>query len=87
MSRKGATKMSDKQKTTQKESRTPFEGLPFGAMMAKMMGRQGQSCGCMEMMSQMMEQQDMDCDCAEMMTMCGRAQDNKETTAEASQKA
>ncbi len=79
--------MSGKQKTTRKDPRTPFEGRPFGAMMARMMGRPEQGCGCMEMMSQLMEQQGIDCDCAEMMTMCGRAQDNKETTTEAGQKA
>ncbi len=70
--------MSDKQKTTQEESRNPF-----AAMMEKMMGQQGQGCGCKEMMSQMMSRQGTDCGCADMMAMCGgQAQDKEETTAE-----
>ena len=72
--------MTDEQKTTQEESRTPFAGMPFAAMMEKMMGQQGQGCNCMEMMSQMMSQQEMDCDCAEMMAKCcGQAQDEEKT--------
>ncbi len=73
--------MSNEQKTTQKESRSPFEGMPFVAMMEKMMSQQGQGCGCAEMMSQMMGQQGVSCDCADMMTMCGATQDEEETTA------
>lgn len=38
--------MTDKQKTTPEEPRTPFEGMPFAAMMRKMMGRRGPNCGC-----------------------------------------
>lgn len=86
--------MSDEQKTTQEKPRDPFAGMPFAAMMKKMMGQQGQGCGCIEMMSQMMGQQDMDCDCAapgvmsQMMAMCGGAQNEEEkTTAEATQEA
>ena len=63
--------MSDEQKTTQEESRDPFAGMPFAAMMEKMMGQQGQGCGCKEMMSQLMSQQGTDCGCADMMAKCG----------------
>ncbi len=71
--------MTDEQKTTQEEPRAPFEGMPFAAMMRKMMGQQGGGCGCdcTEMMSQMM-------------TMCGGtpAQGEEEkTTTETTQKA
>ena len=55
--------MSDKQKTTQKNCCTPSEGMPFAAMMEKMMGQQGRGCGCIEMMSQMMEQPGETCPC------------------------
>ncbi len=83
--------MSNEQKTTQEESRSPFEGLPFAAMMEKMMSQQGQGCDCLEMMSQMMGQQDKDCDCAEMMpqmkAMCGGTQNEEETVAETTQEA
>ena len=80
--------MSNEQKTAQKESHSPFEGMPFAAMMEKMMGQQGQGCGCADMMSQMMGQQGMDCDCSDMMAMCGGAQEKEESTAaEATQQA
>lgn len=43
--------MTGKQKTTQEEPRAPFEGIPFAAMMKKMLGRQGGGCSCAEMMA------------------------------------
>jgi hypothetical protein len=60
--------MTDKQKTTQKEPRVPFESMPFAAMMQKMMSRQWPGCDCAKMMSQMM-------------AMCGGAQDETEEEA------
>ncbi|MFQ5580925.1 MAG: hypothetical protein ACE5FZ_09955 [Nitrospiria bacterium] len=61
--------MTDEQKTTQEEPRAPFEGIPFAAMMRKMMGQQGSGCDCatQSMMSQMM-------------AMCGGAQTEEEKT-------
>ncbi len=59
--------MTDEQKTTQEESSTPFEDMPFAAMMQKMMGQQGSGCGCAEMMSQMAP-------------MCGGVQNEEEKT-------
>ncbi len=80
--------MSDEQKTTQEEAGEPFAGMSFATMMEKMMGRQGQGCGCMETMSQMMSQQGTGFDCTNMMAMCGgQAQDEEETTAETAQEA
>lgn len=60
--------MSDKQKTTQENCCAPSEGMPFAAMMEKMMGQQGQGCGCIApgVMSQMMEQSGEMCSCMEM---------------------
>lgn len=46
--------MTDEQKTTREESRTPFEDMPFEAMMQKMMNQMGSSFDCTEMMSHMM---------------------------------
>ena len=70
--------MTDKQTTTQEESRVPFESMPFAAMMQKMMGRQGPgwNCATPNMISQMM-------------AMCCGTQDQTkdEATAEATQKA
>ena len=67
--------MTDEQKTTQEEPRTPFEGMPFAAMMQKMMGQQGSGCDCAEVMSQMM-------------TMCGQTQTEEEkNTTKTTQKA
>ena len=68
--------MTDEQKTTHEEPRAPFEGMPFAAMMRKMMGRQGSGCDCVGMMSQMM-------------AMCGEtpAQSKEQTTTETTQKA
>ena len=60
--------MTDKQKTTQEESRVPFERMPFTEMMQKMMGWQWQGCDCAKMMSQMM-------------AMCSGAQDETEEEA------
>ena len=60
--------MTDKQKTTQEESRMPFESMPFTEMMQKMMGWQWQGCDCAKMMSQMM-------------AMCSGAQDETEEEA------
>ena len=57
--------MSDKPKNTRKKPHGSFEGMPFAAMMQKMMGRQGNCCDCAEMMSQMM-------------TTCGQAQTEEE---------
>ena len=59
--------MSDEPKNTRKKPRASFEGMPFAAMMQKMMGRQGNCCDCAEMMSQMM-------------TTCGQAQTEEEIT-------
>ncbi len=59
--------MSDKQKTTREKCYAPSEGMPFAALMEKMMARQGQGCGCIEMMSQMMEQPEETCSCIGMM--------------------
>jgi hypothetical protein len=69
--------MTDEQKTTQEEPHAPFEGMPFAAMMKKMMGQQGDGCNCAEMMTQMT-------------AMCGGAQvsgETKATAQEAAQKA
>jgi hypothetical protein len=70
--------MTDKQKTTKEERRAPFEGIPFAAMMQKMMGRQwpGWNCARPNVMSQMM-------------AMCWGVQDEtkEEAATEASQKA
>jgi hypothetical protein len=60
--------MTDKQKTTQEESRMPFESMPFTEMMQKMMGWQWQGCDCAKMMSQVM-------------AMCSGAQDETEEEA------
>ena len=66
--------MTDEQKATQENQRTPFDVTSCMAMMEKMMGQQG--CDCTEMMSQMM-------------AMCCRVQgEPEETTAtEATRKA
>ena len=70
--------MTDKQKTTQEERRVPFEGMPFAAMMQKMMGRQwpGWNCATQGVMSRMM-------------AMCWGAQDEtkEEAATNTSQKA
>jgi hypothetical protein len=60
--------MTDKQKTTQEESRMPFESTPFTEMMQKMMGWQWRGCDCAKMMSQMM-------------AMCSGTQDETEEEA------
>ena len=68
--------MTDKQETTQEKSPASFEGLPFMAMMQKMMGQQAKGCGCAEMMSHMMGM------------CCGIQGETKEkTTSETTQKA
>ncbi len=56
--------MTDQQKNTQDNPRTPWEGMPFTGMMQKMMGQQGEGCGC----SDMMGQQGEGCGCSGMMS-------------------
>ena len=46
--------MSDQQKSTQDNPRTPWEDMPFAGMMQEMMGQMGEGCGCTDGMSQMM---------------------------------
>ncbi|UCE25268.1 MAG: hypothetical protein JSU74_04275 [Candidatus Zixiibacteriota bacterium] len=77
--------MTDNQKTTQEEPRSPYSGMSFAAMMEKMMGQHG--CGCMETMSQITDTQGIDCDYADMMAMCCGAQNEEETTTETTQEA
>jgi hypothetical protein len=73
--------MSAEQKTTQEQCCAPSEGVPFSAMMEKMMGQQGQGCGCSEMMSQMMEQPGETCPCTDMIP---KGTDQVETNSECS---
>ena len=65
--------MTDEQKTTQAEPHDPFKGMPFAAMMKKMMSQQGCGCNCAEMMAQMA-------------TMCGGGE-TESSAQEAAQKA
>lgn len=68
--------MTEKQETTQEKSSAFFEGLPFMAMMQKMMGQPAKGGGCAEMMSQMMGM------------CCGTQDETKEkTTSETTQQA
>jgi len=58
--------MTEQQKSTQDNLRTPWENMPFAEMKEKMMGQQGEGCGCADMMSQMM-------------SICGNIQEKGET--------
>ena len=73
--------MTDEQKTTQEKCCVPSEGMPFSAMMEKMMGQQGQGCDCIEMMSLMMEQPGEVCPCIDMIS---NDTDQAETSSECS---
>jgi hypothetical protein len=46
--------MSDEQKTAQETPRGCCKGVPFAAIMDKMMRRHGSGCNCAQMMSQKM---------------------------------
>ncbi len=62
--------MTDQQKNTQDNFRTPWEGMPFAGMMQEMMDQQGEGCGCSDMMPQMM-------------AMCREMQEKGETEGDA----
>jgi hypothetical protein len=58
--------MTEEQKATQEQARSPFEGMPCAEMMFQMMGGEGKSC-CAGMMDRMMSQQGQS-GCGEMMS-------------------
>jgi hypothetical protein len=74
--------MNDEKKTTDGETRTPFENTACADMMQAMIGAEGKGCGCREMMERFMSQKAKSGGCADMMAACCGEQSGSEKEAQ-----